>query len=59
MTMRLVVKIGTSSVTDDRGAIRQDAIATLCDQVAELRAAGNDVLVVTSGAVSAASPHSG
>ena len=29
--MRLVVKIGTSSVTDDRGAIRHDAIATLCD----------------------------
>jgi len=49
--MRLVVKIGTSSVTDDRGAIRQDAIANLCDQVAQLRSAGHDVLVVTSGAV--------
>jgi len=49
--MRLVVKIGTSSVTDDRGAIRQDAIANLCDQVAQLRSAGHDVLVVTSGSV--------
>ena len=49
--MRLVVKIGTSSVTDDRGAIRQDAIANLCDQAAQLRSAGHDVLVVTSGAV--------
>ena len=49
--MRLVVKIGTSSVTDDRGAIRQEAIATLCDQVAQLRRGGHDVLVVTSGAV--------
>ena len=49
--MRLVVKVGTSSVTDDRGAIREDAIATLCAQVAELRRSGHEVIVVTSGAI--------
>lgn len=50
--MRLVVKIGTSSVTNDRGAIRQDAIANLCQQVADLRRSGHEVVVVTSGAIS-------
>ncbi len=51
--MRIVVKIGTSSLTDDRGVIDRDAIAKLCREVAELRADGHEVLVVTSGAVSA------
>ena len=49
--MRLVVKVGTSSVTNDSGAIRQDAIAGLCAQVADLRASGHEVIVVTSGAI--------
>lgn len=49
--MRIVVKIGTSSVTDERGSIKTDAIATLCEQVAKLRADKHEVVVVTSGAV--------
>ena len=49
--MRLVVKVGTSSVTNDSGAIRQDAIAGLCAQVADLRTSGHEVIVVTSGAI--------
>ena len=32
--MDIVAKIGTSSLTDDRGEIRRDAIAKLCDEVA-------------------------
>jgi glutamate 5-kinase len=51
--MRVVAKIGTSSLTDDRGVIQRAAIASLCDGVAELRAAGHEVIVVTSGAVAA------
>ncbi len=51
--MRVVVKIGTSSLTDDHGVIQRAAIASLCDGVAELRAAGHEVIVVTSGAVAA------
>jgi glutamate 5-kinase len=51
--MRVVAKIGTSSLTDERGVIRRDAIAKLCDEVADLRRAGHEVLVVTSGAVAA------
>ena len=49
--MRIVVKIGTSSVTDERGSIKTDAIATLCEQVAKLRTDNHEVVVVTSGAV--------
>ncbi len=49
--MRIVVKIGTSSVTDEDGSIQQSVIANLCTQVAQLREAGHEVLVVSSGAV--------
>jgi glutamate 5-kinase len=51
--MRVVVKIGTSSLTDHSGAIRRDVIAGLCDQVAVLHGNGDDVVVVSSGAVAA------
>ncbi len=51
--MRVVAKIGTASITDDRGVINRDAIAKLCDEVAAVRGAGHQVLVVSSGAVAA------
>lgn len=51
--MRVVVKIGSSSLTDDAGRINTSMIDSLVGQVAELRAAGHEVLVVTSGAVAA------
>lgn len=50
--MRVVAKIGSSSLTDERGIINRSAIARLCDQTASLRAEGHEVLIVTSGAVS-------
>lgn len=49
--MRIVVKIGTSSVTERSGQIRDAAIGVLCDQVAAARTAGHEVIVVSSGAV--------
>jgi glutamate 5-kinase len=51
--VRIVAKIGTSSTTDERGAIERAAIAKLCDEVAQLRADGHEVVVVSSGAVAA------
>ncbi|MEI2706965.1 MAG: glutamate 5-kinase [Ilumatobacteraceae bacterium] len=51
--MRIVVKVGTSSLTDAVGVINHDAIARVCAQLAELRRLGHQVLLVTSGAVSA------
>ena len=49
--MRVVVKIGSSSLTDDRGRLRVPVIESLVDQVARARGAGHEVVVVTSGAV--------
>jgi len=51
--MRVVAKIGTASITDDSGAIDTAALAKLCDEVAGLRSAGHEVIVVSSGAVAA------
>lgn len=57
--MNVVVKIGTSSITDDEGEIVGNAIVKLCDEVAAARAAGHRVLVVTSGAIGAGLPALG
>ena len=51
--MRAVVKVGTSSVTDDRGVVADAAIAKLADEIAGLRVGGHEVIVVSSGAVAA------
>ena len=51
--MRVVAKIGTSSLTDAQGVIDTGVIDALCDQLAVLRAAGHEVILVSSGAVSA------
>jgi glutamate 5-kinase len=51
--MRIVAKIGTASITDDSGAIDIGAIARLADEVATLRGRGDDVVIVSSGAVAA------
>jgi glutamate 5-kinase len=51
--VRLVAKIGTSSVTDALGVIDTAVIERMCDQLAALRAAGHEVMLVSSGAVSA------
>ncbi|MEY3587476.1 MAG: glutamate 5-kinase [Actinomycetota bacterium] len=49
--MRVVVKIGSSSLTDDKGQIRSDVIASVVAQLAAARARGHEVILVTSGAV--------
>ena len=51
--MRVVAKIGTSSLTDGLGVIDASIIDAVCDQLAQLRAAGHEVILVSSGAVSA------
>jgi glutamate 5-kinase len=55
----VVAKIGTSSLTDERGEIRREAIAKLCLEVAALRAGGHRVVVVSSGAIGAGLPALG
>jgi glutamate 5-kinase len=46
-----VVKVGSSIVADARGGIRRDVLAGLCAETAELHAAGESVVLVTSGAI--------
>lgn len=51
--MRVVAKIGTTSITDEHGAIDRAAVAKLSDEVAGLRRDRHEVIVVSSGAVAA------
>jgi glutamate 5-kinase len=57
--MIVVAKIGTSSLTDEGGGIRREAIAKLCAEVAALRSEGHSVVIVTSGAIGAGLPALG
>ena len=50
---RIVVKVGTSTLTDDAGRIDGAYLNSLAAQLASLRAEGNRVVLVTSGAISA------
>jgi glutamate 5-kinase len=52
----VVAKIGTSSITDDDGRIRVEAVESFCHEVAEVRAAGHTIVAVTSGAIAAGLP---
>jgi glutamate 5-kinase len=47
----VVVKLGSSIVADDAGEVRAEVLAGLCDEVAARHRAGDDVVVVTSGAI--------
>jgi glutamate 5-kinase len=46
-----VVKLGSSIVAEDSGALRLSVVARICEEVAALHASGVDVVVVTSGAI--------
>ena len=58
-SVNLVVKIGTSSITDEHGRIAQPAIEKLSADVAAVRTQGHRVVVVTSGAIAAGLPALG
>ncbi len=52
-TRRLVVKIGSSLVTNDGRGLDHEAIARWAAQMATLREAGAELVLVTSGAIAA------
>ena len=57
---RLVVKIGSALLVDDAsGAIRQDWLETLAADIAACRQAGQQVVLVSSGAVAVGREHLG
>lgn len=51
--MRIVVKIGTSSLCQEDGKLDESRVAELAGQILTVRAQGHEVVVVTSGAVGA------
>ncbi len=54
--MIVVVKIGTSSITEVDGTIKSDAVAKLSSEVAAAKADGHQAVVVSSGAIGAGLP---
>jgi glutamate 5-kinase len=57
--MRVVVKVGTSSITDADGRIDRVAVTKVCTDIAGLRADGHTVVLVTSAAIAAGLPALG
>ncbi len=55
----IVVKVGTSSVTDEEGAIAEAAVEKLSAEVAALVADGHRPVIVSSGAIAAGLPQLG
>ena len=49
--MTVVVKLGSSIVAGADGALRSDVLDEVCAQVGELHAGGEEVIMVTSGAI--------
>ena len=51
---RLVVKIGSSSLTDERGRLDEERIRQIADTAATLAGRGTELVIVSSGAIAAA-----
>ncbi len=51
--MKIVVKVGSSSLTTAAGGIDPTRVAALADVLAEARGAGHEVVLVSSGAIAA------
>lgn len=51
---RVVVKIGSSSLTDGQGRLDEDRVRQIADTAAELAARGTEIVIVSSGAIAAA-----
>ena len=51
--MRVIVKIGTSSLTSESGQVNTAALSKLVSEVVAARAQGIELVVVTSGAITA------
>jgi glutamate 5-kinase len=56
---RVVVKIGTNTLTGAEGRLEMDCLRQICSQVAEVRARGLEVIVVSSGAIGLGIAHLG
>src|SRR5690625_7542824 len=50
---RIVIKIGSSSLTRDDGRLDGEAIDVFADVIANAHRAGNEVVLISSGAIAA------
>ncbi|MGO4186543.1 glutamate 5-kinase [Pseudarthrobacter sp. TAF60_1] len=50
---RIVVKVGSSSLTSIKGGISEEALTALADALAAKRNAGTEIILVSSGAIAA------
>lgn len=57
--MRVVIKIGTSSLTDVHGVLQTEVIDRIAEQVGAIKERGHEPIIVTSGAVAAGLPALG
>ena len=49
--MTVVAKLGSAIVADDGGELRSAVLDSVCEQVGELSRGGENVAMVTSGAI--------
>ena len=49
----VVIKVGSNTLTDERGALNRRYVASLADQIADLMGGGVQVVLVTSAAIAA------
>ena len=49
--MRIVIKIGTSTLTYDNGCVNIRRIESLCKIVSDIKNAGHEIILVSSGAI--------
>ena len=49
--MRIVVKVGTSTLTYATGRLNIRRVETLCRVLSDLKNAGNEIVLVSSGAI--------
>jgi glutamate 5-kinase len=59
MARTAVVKVGTSSITSERGELDDASLRKLCGELARARTAGHEVVLVSSGAIAAGLPALG
>ena len=51
ISMRIVIKIGTSTITHPTGRLNIRQMEALCKVLSDLKNAGNEVILVSSGAI--------
>ena len=56
---RLVVKIGSALLVDDGGLVRHAWLSALVDDIVRCRARGQEVIIVSSGAIAVGRRHLG